>query len=103
VDVASHADERPRGLFGLDDQTRPNADVNPVFRTDIPLPVRRRLLPAAGRCRRPKTVPEARVERLSGRHGVYFRGHSTIENIRKSVVFASARAFATNSLRTMAW
>lgn len=78
MDVASHADERPRGVFGLDDQTGSNADVNTVFGTDTAIPVRRGILSAFGRCRRPKTVPKAHVERLFGRHSVCFRGRSTI-------------------------
>lgn len=88
VDVTSNVDERPRGLLGLDHQTRSNADTSAVFRTDIHRALRHGLLSAAGHGRRPKTVTKTHTVRSSGGRCVCVRSPSTVQDLRKTVNFS---------------
>jgi len=84
VDVTGHADERPRGLFGLDNQTRSNADTSTIVRTDVSHPIRRRLLSIAGYGWHPETITKAYVWRCTGRSSICIRSSTAVQNFCKT-------------------
>jgi len=78
VDITSHADEWPRGLLRLDNQTRSNAVTSAIVRTDVSRSLRFRLISIARQDWRPKTFTKAHVERCLGRHSICDRSHTAV-------------------------
>lgn len=87
MDVAGHINERPHRLFELDNQTRPNANYNPAFRTHISRSFRRCVLSVAGNGRHTKTAAEVHNQRPSGGRSVYHCRSTAVENSRKIITF----------------
>lgn len=85
MDFAGHADGRPFKLRRLDNQTRSDASPGSIFRTFIPLPVRRGTLPVVGEDWHSKTLAKTHVERLFSNRGVRFRGSTPVQNFCKIV------------------
>lgn len=73
VDFTSYADEWPRGLLRLDNQTRSNADARTIIWNNCTSLFRRRFLSHICGNRHPETVTASHFLRWSGGHSIFNR------------------------------